>query len=82
MFPSREAKDNYQPEQYQGSKIKTIGSCGVCHENSRGEGTGGEFNGEHGGSNPEKLTACHVCHTAISDNTTNWPHSYTWKNSN
>jgi hypothetical protein len=82
MYPSREAKDNYQPEHYQGSKIKSIGSCGVCHDNSRGEGSGGEFNEAHGGTNPEKKNACHVCHTAISDNTADWPHSYTWKNSN
>ena len=31
MFPSREAMDNHQPDQYQGNKIKTIGSYGVCH---------------------------------------------------
>jgi hypothetical protein len=82
MYPSREAKDNYQPNQYQGSKIKSIGSCGICHDNSRGEGSGGEFNGTHGGSNPEVKNACFVCHTAISDNSANWPHAYTWKNSN
>jgi hypothetical protein len=82
MYPSREAKDNYQPMQYQGSKIKTIGSCGVCHSNSRGEGAGGEFSEEHGGSNPEIKNTCFVCHTSISSNTSLWPHSYTWKNSN
>jgi hypothetical protein len=82
MYPSREAKDNYQPEHYQGSKIKTIGSCGVCHGNSRGEGSGGEFNETHGGTNPSNKNACHVCHTAISSNTAIWPHGYTWKNSN
>jgi hypothetical protein len=82
MYPSREAKDNYQPDQYMGSKIKTIGSCGVCHENSRGEGVGGEFTEVHGGTNPENKNACHVCHTSISTNTANWPHGYTWENSN
>jgi hypothetical protein len=82
MFPSREAKDNYQPNQYQGSKIKTIGSCGVCHDNSRGEGSGGEFSSTHGGTNPEHQNTCHVCHTAISSNTADWPHAYSWKNSN
>ena len=82
MYPSRESKDNYQPNQYQGSKIKTIGSCGVCHGNSRGEGAGGEFAETHGGTNPEHTNTCHVCHTAISENTASWPHSYTWKNSN
>ena len=82
MYPSREAKDNYQPGQYQGSKIKTIGSCGVCHDSSRGEGSGGEFSEKHGGVSPEKQNTCHVCHTAISSNTASWPHAYTWKNSN
>jgi len=82
MYPSRESKDNYQPNQYQGSKIKTIGSCGLCHGNSRGEGAGGEFAETHGGTNPKHTNTCHVCHTAISDNTASWPHSYTWKNSN
>jgi hypothetical protein len=82
MYPSREAKDNYQPNNYQGSKIKSIGSCGVCHDNSRGEGVGGEFAETHGGANPEQQIACHVCHTAISENTSSWPHGYTWKNTN
>ncbi len=82
MYPSREAKDNYQPNQYMGSTIKTIGSCGVCHDDSRGEGVGGEFAEVHGGTNPEAQNACHVCHTAISTNTAAWPHSYTWHNTN
>ena len=82
MYPSREAKDNYQPNQYMGSKIKTIGSCGVCHNDSRGEGAGGEFSETHGGTNPEHQNTCHVCHTAISGNTSAWPHAYTWKNTN
>lgn len=82
MYPSREASDNYQPNQYQGSKIKTIGSCGICHSSSRGESDLGEFAGEHGGTNPEKKTGCSLCHTSISTNTSLWPHSYTWTNSN
>lgn len=82
MYPSREAKDNYQPKQYMGNKIKTMGSCGVCHDNSRGEGSGGEFAEVHGGSNPEKKNTCYVCHTGISTNIASWPHKYTWKNSN
>lgn len=85
MYPSREAPDNYQSKQYQGftSKIKTIGSCGVCHSSSRGkEGDKGEFAGAHGGANPEKAIGCRACHTSISANTANWPHAYTWKNSN
>jgi len=82
MYPSRQTTDNYQPNQYQGGKIKTIGSCGVCHDNSKGEGAGGEFSDTHGGVNPKKQNNCHVCHTAISSNTANLPHSYNWKNSN
>ena len=82
MYPSREAKDNYQPNQYMGNKIKTIGSCGICHDDSRGEGVGGEFGEAHAGTNPEEKNACHVCHTAITANTADWPHGYTWNNSN
>jgi len=83
MYPSRETADNYQPNQYQGSKIKTIGSCGICHSDSRGENpNSGEFSGEHGGTNPEKSIGCRVCHTVVSTNTAEWPHAYTWKNSN
>jgi hypothetical protein len=82
MYPSREAKDNFQPDQYQGSTIKTIGSCGVCHDDSRGEGSGGEFNETHGGTNPEHKNACHVCHTVVPSTTASWPHAYSWENSN
>jgi hypothetical protein len=82
MYPSREAKDKYQPNQYQGNKIKTIGSCGVCHPSSKGEGVGGEFAQTHAGTNPEDKNTCHVCHTVISANTASWPHGYTWKNTN
>jgi hypothetical protein len=83
MYPSREETDNYQSKQYQGftSKIKTIGSCGVCHNSSRGEGAN-EFAEVHGGSNPEKIIGCRACHTAISANAAEWPHGYTWKNTN
>jgi hypothetical protein len=76
MYPSREASDNYQPLQYQNSS-KTIGSCGVCHENSRGGG-GEEFGEEHGGPSG-KPTACRVCHTRVPTDTTEWPHKYEWK---
>jgi hypothetical protein len=83
MYPSREDSDNYQPKQYQSSaKIKTIGSCGYCHSDSRGEGSGGEFTEKHGGTNPEKSIGCRACHTSIPTNTSSWPHAYTWKNSN
>jgi hypothetical protein len=76
MFPSREASDNYQPLHYQNSS-KTIGSCGACHDNSRGGG-GEEFGEEHGGTNG-RPTACRVCHTRVPTDTTEWPHKYEWK---
>ncbi|MCK7542065.1 MAG: hypothetical protein MZV63_69865 [Marinilabiliales bacterium] len=85
MYPSREETDNYQSKQYQGftSTIKSIGSCGVCHSSSRGEEEDiGEFAETHGGTNPEKAIGCRACHTSISSTTANWPHAYTWKNSN
>jgi len=78
--PSREASDNYQGEQYQEAEV-TIGSCGACHESSRGGGEDGEddeFGEEHGGSDPERRTACHVCHTAVPTSTSSWPHAYEW----
>lgn len=78
MFPSREASDNYQAIQYQG-RAKAIGSCGACHEHSRGEGSN-EFLEEHGGTNPENLSACNICHTSVTANTGQWPHSFQWKN--
>jgi len=83
MYPSREASDNYQPIQYQGStKVKSIGSCGVCHNDSRGDNNLSEFAETHGGTNPERLIGCHACHTVVPSNTAAWPHAHTWKNSN
>jgi hypothetical protein len=84
MYPSRETTDNYQPLQYQNfsSKIKTIGSCGVCHDSSRGADNLGEFSEAHGGSHPEETNACHICHTQVPTDQSKWPHAYTWKNSN
>jgi hypothetical protein len=76
MYPSRVASDNYQPLQYQ-AKAMTIGSCGVCHESSRGEGAGGEFNETHGGNG--RPNSCRVCHTVVSGDSARWPHAYTWK---
>lgn len=73
MIPSREDVDNYQAIQYQGQAL-SIGSCGVCHNSSRGLGLN-EFLEEHS-SNP---TACNVCHTQVnSTNTSLWPHKYQW----
>jgi len=77
MFPSREASDNYQPIQYQDADL-TIGSCGVCHSSSRGEGAGGDFVETHGGTGG-RPNACRVCHTVVNATTADWPHAYTWK---
>jgi hypothetical protein len=86
MYPSREVSDNYQSKQYQGftSTIKTIGSCGVCHNDSRG-GAGastGNFSEVHGGTNPEEVIGCRACHTSVPTSAADWPHAHTWKNSN
>jgi hypothetical protein len=85
MVPSNVATDNYQAMQYQGfsDRAKAIGSCGVCHNSSRGdEDDIGEFAEKHGGANPERTTACNVCHTSVPPNTDEWPHSFEWSNSN
>jgi hypothetical protein len=75
MTPSRVASDNYQMLQYQ-STAKSLGSCGVCHSGSRGEGSGG-FQGQHGNGS----SACGVCHTGfVNPVTGNWPHGFQWKN--
>lgn len=84
MIPSRESADNYQSRQYQGftSRIKSLGSCGVCHDSSRGESEIGEFAERHGGSSPETYIGCHACHTSIPTNTSAWPHAFQWHNTN
>ncbi len=76
MHPSREDIDDYQPIQYQNSD-QTIGTCGVCHSNSHGEGSS-EFGETHGGSGG-KATSCRVCHTVVPTNTGGWPHQFRWK---
>ena len=85
MYPSYVEMDNYQPLQYQGftGRMKTIGSCGVCHENSRGEEDDiDEFGEKHGGVSPERPTGCNACHTSVPTKTASWPHAYQWRNSN
>ncbi|MCP4352469.1 MAG: hypothetical protein GY795_43975 [Desulfobacterales bacterium] len=77
MVPSSEETDNYQAVQYQ-NKAKTIGSCGACHRKSK-VGEISEFQGEHGGLNPEVPTSCHICHISVSSETAKWPHEYQWK---
>ena len=78
QIPSNVESDNYQPTQYQSSQL-VIGSCGVCHKDSRGDNNIKEFAEAHGGSSPGKPNACHICHTEIpSTNTALWPHSFAW----
>ena len=85
MIPSRESADNHQALQYQNftGVVKSIGSCGVCHESSRGEEDDiDSFAEAHGGTNPERKNACHICHTVVPTDRTKWPHAYQWKNNN
>ncbi len=75
MVPSQQASDNAQAVQYQ-TTVATIGSCGVCHSSSKGEGID-EFTEAHGGG---RATACSVCHTAAPPATASqWPHQFQWK---
>ena len=76
--------DGYQSQQYQGytEKVKSIGSCGVCHRSSRGASETGDFAEEHGGTNPDQPIGCSACHSSVPANTAQWPHSFQWHNSN
>jgi hypothetical protein len=79
MVPSSQLADNYQALQYQG-KALPIGDCGVCHNNSKGEGVSGDYLETHGGANPEHANMCYICHTSVdSIDTTKWPHMFQWK---
>jgi hypothetical protein len=84
MYPSNLAQDNYQSNQFQGysDAAKTIGSCGICHESSRGVSNLDDFNELHGGSTPRKKIGCHACHTVVNSTTADWPHAFKWNNSN
>ena len=84
MVPSLKEADNYQAIQYQpySKSPKTLGSCGTCHGSSRGDDDLGEYMEVHGGSRPEKENGCFICHTSVENNTSKWPHAFTWKNSN
>jgi len=80
MMPSRESVDNYQAQQYQSSSV-TIASCAACHSSSKPEdGDIEEFREKHAGTNPERRSACAVCHTALPDNvnSSEFPHQYEW----
>ncbi len=80
--PSFANIDGYQVQQYQAPTIKTLGSCGACHSNSRGPSEISDFAGTHGPLTPEKANGCSACHTAIPSTTARWPHGYQWTNSN
>jgi hypothetical protein len=85
MVPTNNDKDNYQSMMYQSyaKSPKTIASCGTCHSDSRGKYNDiGDYMEVHGSTNPEKVNGCFICHTNVSANTANWPHSFTWTNSN
>ena len=78
MVPTTVVSDNYQALQYQG-KALPIGACEVCHKTSKGGGSLGDYLEEHGGTNPQQLNACNVCHTAVTtNNVSNWPHMFQW----
>jgi hypothetical protein len=76
QIPTNVSSDSYTAIQYQGV-AKTIGTCSVCHDTSKGNGSA-NFMEEHGtGGN---LSACNVCHTGSQHtSTTMWPHGFIWK---
>jgi hypothetical protein len=85
MYPSREVIDNYQPLQYQpnAARVKSIGSCGGCHDDSRGNlNNMGNFQAIHGGISPSVTTGCNMCHTKVKISIDKWPHAFQWNNSN
>ncbi|HOW85240.1 MAG TPA: cytochrome c3 family protein [Candidatus Aminicenantes bacterium] len=73
QVPSNKDSDNYQALQYQ-AKALALGSCKVCHENSKGGGLNGIVTA-HGGTRP---TSCNVCHTGpiTTTNPYNYPHRF------
>lgn len=75
QLPTSLSPDGFQAAQYQ-TDVRTIGSCKVCHGQSKGEGID-EFTEAHGG---DRATACSVCHTiAPSATASRWPHQFQWK---
>jgi len=73
QVPSTKDSDNAQALQYQ-NKALAVGSCRVCHENSKGGGLNGVVTA-HGGA---QQTACNVCHTGpiTTTNPYNFPHRF------
>jgi len=79
MVPSSQQADNYQAVQYQGKAVP-IGDCKACHNTSRGQQNMQEYLGEHGGTNPDRVNGCYICHSSITTtDATQWPHSFQWK---
>ncbi len=81
-YPNEDGYQSLQYQGYNGTVVKTIGSCGVCHGSSRGDPQIGEFVEAHGGRNPEQPNGCSACHTSIPSDTRRWPHAFQWNNSN
>lgn len=87
MVPSSEASDNYQAHQYLGSlpgaanSEKSMGSCGACHNTSRGPGAGASVTDWTAQHAADTTSACNVCHTGFTapTNATLWPHQFQWK---
>ena len=77
QVPSDKEADNYQALQYQ-AKALSLGSCKVCHKDSKGGGLIGIVDA-HGGGQP---TSCTVCHTGPirTTNPLNFPHSFQHRN--
>jgi len=73
QVPSSKDADNYQALQYQ-NKALSLGSCKVCHANSKGGGINGVV-AAHGGT---QATSCRVCHTGpiTSNNPNQFPHGF------
>jgi hypothetical protein len=73
QVPSNKEADNYQALQYQ-NKALALGSCKVCHDNSKGGGLNGIVTA-HGGTQP---TSCNVCHTGpvTTTNPDQFPHKF------
>jgi Cytochrome c554 and c-prime len=76
QVPSEKESDNYQGVQYQ-DKALAIGSCRVCHSNSKGGGLI-DIVQAHGGDRP---TACRVCHTGPirTNNPYGFPHRFQFR---
>jgi hypothetical protein len=80
MVPTSQEADNYQALQYQGKAVP-ISDCAACHRNSKGESNLREYLEAHGGTNPERANGCYICHTSVNTaDTSQWPHSFQWKN--